>query len=100
MVYSVEIKARQLISPILVYFAFMAMSIVLFAILVEPPTGTNQQQRWIISGFHVVSTSTTTGFQLINLGSISMEAKIILVIVMLIGGMAYSTGDENPFEME
>jgi trk system potassium uptake protein TrkH len=76
----------------------MAMSIVLFAILVEPPTGTNQQQRWIISGFHVVSASTTTGFQLINLGSISMEAKIILVIVMLIGGMAYSTAGGIKFD--
>jgi trk system potassium uptake protein TrkH len=96
--FSREIKARQLISPILVYFAFMAMSIVLFAILVEPPTETNQQQRWIISGFHVVSASTTTGFQLINLGSISMEAKIILVIVMLIGGMAYSTAGGIKFD--
>jgi trk system potassium uptake protein len=96
--FSREIKARQLILPTLVYFAFMAMSIVLFAILVEPPTGTNQQQRWIISGFHVVSASTTTGFQLINLGSISMEAKIILVIVMLIGGMAYSTAGGIKFD--
>ncbi len=96
--FSREIKARQLISPILVYFAFMVMSIVLFAILVEPPTGTNQQQRWIISGFHVVSASTTTGFQLINLGSISMEGKIILVIVMLIGGMGYSTAGGIKFD--
>jgi trk system potassium uptake protein TrkH len=96
--FSREIKARQLISPILVYFAFMAMSIVLFAILVESPTGTNQQQRWIISGFHVVSASTTTGFQLINLGSISMEGKIILVIVMLIGGMGYSTAGGIKFD--
>jgi trk system potassium uptake protein TrkH len=96
--FSREIKARQLISPILVYFAFMVMSIVLFAILVEPPTETNQQQRWITSGFHVISASTTTGFQLINLGSISIEAKIILVIVMLIGGMAYSTAGGIKFD--
>jgi trk/ktr system potassium uptake protein len=96
--FSREIKARQLISPILVYFAFMAMSIVLFAILVQPPTEMNQQQRWITSGFHVVSASTTTGFQLINLGSISIEAKIILVIVMLIGGMAYSTAGGIKFD--
>jgi trk system potassium uptake protein TrkH len=96
--FSREIKARQLISPILAYFAFMAMSIVLFAILVEPPTETDQQQRWITSGFHVVSASTTTGFQLINLGSISIEAKIILIIVMLIGGMAYSTAGGIKFD--
>ena len=76
----------------------MAMSIVLFAILAEPPTTTNQQQLWITSGFHVISASTTTGFQLVNLESISIEAKIILVIVMLIGGMAYSTAGGIKFD--
>jgi trk system potassium uptake protein len=89
--FSREIKARQLTSAIIVYFAFMAMSIVLFAILSDPPPATNQQQWWITSVFHVISASTTTGFQLVNLGSISIEAKIILVFVMMIGGMAYST---------
>jgi trk system potassium uptake protein TrkH len=89
--FSREIKARQLTSPIIVYFAFIAMSIVLFAILSDPPPATNQQQWWITSIFHVISASTTTGFQLVNLGSISIEAKIILVFVMMIGGMAYST---------
>jgi trk system potassium uptake protein len=96
--FSREIKARQLISPILVYFAFMTVSIVLFAILAEPSTAANQQQWWITSGFHVISASTTTGFQLINLESISVEAKIILVIVMLIGGMAYSTAGGIKFD--
>jgi trk system potassium uptake protein len=89
--FSREIKARQLTSPIIVYFAFMAMSIVLFSFLSDPPPATNQQQWWITSIFHVISASTTTGFQLVNLGSISIEAKIILVFVMMIGGMAYST---------
>jgi trk system potassium uptake protein TrkH len=96
--FSREIKARQLISPILVYFAFMTVSIVLFAILAEPSTAANQQQWWITSGFHVISASTTTGFQLINLESISVEANIILVIVMLIGGMAYSTAGGIKFD--
>ncbi|MPZ07975.1 MAG: hypothetical protein GEU26_16425 [Nitrososphaeraceae archaeon] len=90
-VYSVEIKARQLTSSTIVYFAFMAMSIVLFAILSDPPPAMNQQQWWITSIFHVISASTTTGFQLVNLGSISVEAKIVLVFVMMIRGMAYST---------
>ncbi|MGH9979865.1 MAG: potassium transporter TrkG, partial [Nitrososphaeraceae archaeon] len=40
----------------------------------------------------------TTGFQLVNLESISIEAKIILVIVMLIGGMAYSTAGGIKFD--
>jgi trk system potassium uptake protein len=99
--FSREIKARQLMSPILVYLAFMTISIVLFAILTESSMATNQQQQqwwWITSGFHVISASTTTGFQLVNLESISIEAKIILVIVMLIGGMAYSTAGGIKFD--
>lgn len=40
--FSREIKARQLISPILAYFAFMTMSIVLFAIFAQPSMATNQ----------------------------------------------------------
>jgi trk system potassium uptake protein TrkH len=74
------------------------MSIVLFAILAEPPPATNQQQWWITSVFHVISASTTTGFQLVNFESISVEAKIILVIVMMIGGMAYSTAGGIKFD--
>lgn len=99
--FSREIKARQLVSPILGYFAFMAISIVLFAILAQPPTTTNQQQWgwwWITSGFHIISASTTTGFQLVNLDSISVGSKIILVVVMLIGGMAYSTAGGIKFD--
>jgi trk system potassium uptake protein len=97
--FSREIKARQLISPILAYFAFMIMSIVLFAIFAQPSMATNQQQWWwITSGFHVISASSTTGFQLVNLESISIEAKIILVMVMLIGGMAYSTAGGIKFD--
>jgi len=97
-IFSREIKARQLTSPILAYFAFMTMSIVLFAILAEPHPATNQQQWWITSVFHVISASTTTGFQLVNFESISVEAKIILVIVMMIGGMAYSTAGGIKFD--
>jgi trk system potassium uptake protein TrkH len=97
-IFSREIKARQLTSPILAYFAFMTMSILLFAILAEPSPATNQQQWWITSVFHVISASTTTGFQLVNLESISVEAKIILVIVMMIGGMAYSTAGGIKFD--
>lgn len=75
------------------------MSIVLFAIFAQPSMATNQQQWWwITSGFHVISASSTTGFQLVNLESISIEAKIILVMVMLIGGMAYSTAGGIKFD--
>jgi trk system potassium uptake protein TrkH len=38
-----------------------------------------------------VSASTTSGFQFIDISSISLEIKILLMILMLIGGCAFST---------
>ena len=41
--------------------------------------------------FHVISSSTTTGFQYLNIQSISSAAKIFLIGIMLVGGTAFST---------
>ena len=47
--------------------------------------------EWLSSVFHVVSASTTTGFQFIDLSQISITGKILLIVLMLIGGTAFST---------
>ena len=47
--------------------------------------------EWLSSVFHVVSASTTTGFQFIDLSQISITGKILLIALMLIGGTAFST---------
>jgi trk system potassium uptake protein TrkH len=41
--------------------------------------------------FHIVSSSTTTGFQYLNIQSTSYAAKIFLILIMLVGGTAFST---------
>jgi trk system potassium uptake protein len=41
--------------------------------------------------FHVISGSTTTGFQYLNIQAIPYTAKIFLTIMMLVGGTAFST---------
>jgi trk system potassium uptake protein len=41
--------------------------------------------------FHIVSASTTSGFQYLNIQSIPYAAKIFLVLIMLVGGTAFST---------
>jgi trk system potassium uptake protein TrkH len=54
---------------------------------------------WLSSGkvdiyssiFHIISGSTTTGFQYLNIQSLPYSAKIILTLMMLIGGTAFST---------
>jgi trk system potassium uptake protein TrkH len=49
------------------------------------------QLIWILSAFHVISAATTTGFQFIDLSNLSVQGKIELIIIMLIGGTAFST---------
>ncbi|HEY6756740.1 MAG TPA: potassium transporter TrkG [Nitrososphaera sp.] len=41
--------------------------------------------------FHIISGSTTSGFQYLNIQSIPYAAKIFLIMIMLIGGTAFST---------
>ena len=45
--------------------------------------------------FHVISGSTTSGFQYLNIQSTPYGAKIFLILIMLIGGTAFSTA--NPY---
>jgi trk system potassium uptake protein len=41
--------------------------------------------------FHIISASTTSGFQYLNIQSIPYAAKIFLILIMLVGGTAFST---------
>lgn len=41
--------------------------------------------------FHIISGSTTTGFQYLNIQSLPYTAKILLTLMMLVGGTAFST---------
>jgi len=41
--------------------------------------------------FHIISGATTTGFQYLSIQSITPAAKIFLIVIMLVGGTAFST---------
>ncbi|HEU4604973.1 MAG TPA: potassium transporter TrkG [Nitrososphaera sp.] len=43
------------------------------------------------SMFHIISASTTSGFQYLDIQSIPTAAKIFLMVIMLVGGTAFST---------
>src|SRR3982751_5873280 len=109
-VFSREIKTRELGSEIIVYAIFISMSILIFtsieyqylnsiisnnksALSEDLSSGTKNgpQFIWILSAFHVISASTTTGFQFIDLSNLSAQGKAELIIIMLIGGTAFST---------
>ncbi len=86
-IFSKELKSPRLSMEIIVYLFFVFLLAVLFTII-EPSISTHD---WLTSVFHVVSASTTTGFSFINLSSLSVEGKLFLIFVMLIGGTAFST---------
>ena len=86
-VFSKQVKARKVSLEIFVFAMIMISSIPIFVVL-EPHIG---QQNWFASVFHVVSASTTTGFQFLNLSELSIESKILLMLLMFIGGCAFST---------
>ena len=86
-IFTKEIKSRKLSLEIIVYLFFVLLLAVLF-VIIEPSISTHD---WLTSVFHVVSASTTTGFSFINLSYLSLEGKLFLIFVMLIGGTAFST---------
>jgi len=82
-----EVKTKRLSIEIIVFLCSLLIFAFLF-IIIDPTISTN---NWFNSLFQVISASTTTGFQFIDLSSLSIGGKIILIIIMLIGGTAFST---------
>ena len=86
-IFSKEVRTRRLSKEIIVYLFCVLLFAFLF-IIIEPSISTHD---WLTSVFHVVSATTTTGFSFINLSSLSLEGKLFLIFVMLVGGTAFST---------
>lgn len=79
-------RSRKLISTeVAVYLSLIAVSIFIFFGLasssVDIPSAI----------FHVISTSTTSGFQYLDIHSLSGAPKLFMIIIMLIGGATFST---------
>ena len=82
-VYSKTSRKRIVGIEVLLYFTLLGVSSFVFFLI----TDTNSLMS---SSFHVFSASTNTGFQFIDLATLAIEAKILLIAVMFIGGSAYS----------
>src|SRR5688500_1054270 len=80
-IFSKEIEATKEVKEILVFIILITICIVLF-LFIESSFSKNE---WLPSVFHVISASTTTGFQFIDLSQISTSGKVLLIILMLIG---------------
>jgi trk system potassium uptake protein TrkH len=80
------LRTRKLISiEVAVFLILIAASIVVFFALAWGSVD-------IYSAiFHVISGSTTTGFQYLDVHSLASAPKIFLIIIMLVGGATFST---------
>ena len=85
-IFSKNVEATKEIKEIIIFLIILTFFVFLF-ILIEP----SFSDDWLSSVFHVISASTTTGFQFLNLSHLSINGKILLIVVMLIGGTAFST---------
>ena len=86
-IFSKEIEATREVKEILIYITIIACAIFLFMFIEK----SFSEKEWLSSVFHVISASTTTGFQFIDLSLLSVNGKILLIVIMLIGGTAFST---------
>ncbi|HSA75435.1 MAG TPA: potassium transporter TrkG, partial [Candidatus Nitrosocosmicus sp.] len=87
-VFSKEMHTTKMRPEIALYFGIILISSVVFTyLLISSDPGSD-----IMTGvFHTLSAATTTGFQFINVTMLSEQSKLLLIILMLIGGTAFST---------
>ena len=86
-IFSKIVEATKELKEIIIFLILLTFFIFLF-IFIE---SSYSEKEWISYMFHIVSASTTTGFQFIDLSHLSIYGKILLIVVMLIGGTAFST---------
>ncbi len=79
-----KMRLKSIGLEVIAYGSLLVGSVIVFTQI----SGIND---WLTAAFHVVSASTTTGFQFIDLSLIAPEAKIFFIVLMLIGGTAFST---------
>ena len=86
-IFSKEMHTTKMRPEIYTFLAITAISIVVFYFLIA---STDFSSKPMFAMFQVISASTNTGFQFIEMSVLSDEGKVLLIIIMLIGGTAFS----------
>lgn len=87
-VFSKRIHTSKMHPEIFVYMGIILISIPIFYYLIS---SLDIASDGMVGIFHVVSAATTTGFQFLDITLLTDQSKIFLIILMLIGGTAFST---------
>lgn len=82
-IFNKEMRLKNLGLEVVVYLVLLAASSAVFIAI----SGINP----LAAVFHAVSASTNTGFQFSDIANTPVEAKIFLIVLMLVGGTAFST---------
>jgi trk system potassium uptake protein TrkH len=81
------LSRKSLGTEVTVYLIAMGISMPLLYVLMTGGPGHNIGT----AAYHLISASTTSGFQYLDIQATPLAAKIFLIIVMLVGGCAFST---------
>jgi trk system potassium uptake protein len=87
-VFSKEMHTTKMRPEVIVFLGinFTAIPTFTYLLFLSDPTASI-----IVGVFHAVSAATTTGFQFLDITLLSDDGKILLIVLMLIGGTAFST---------
>lgn len=92
-IFSKEVSTKGALRlEVLVYLFLIFVFVFIFYFLWAIDNNSySQTQNLLTSIFHVISASTNSGFQFIDISILPYSSKVILMALMLIGGTAFST---------
>ena len=82
-IFSKELRRKKLGLEVLVYAILMTSAVPVFLVLSDTDP--------LTSAFHVVSASTNSGFQYLDIQASPIAAKVALILIMMAGGTTFST---------
>ncbi len=88
-IFSKKMHTTSVRPELFLYMGIIVICIIVFYFILRKTL--EVQSELMASVFHVISAATNTGFQFLDIAQISIEAKIVLIVAMLIGGTAFST---------
>jgi trk system potassium uptake protein TrkH len=80
--------SKKTLGPeVTVYLIMMAAAVPIFYVLAYGTAGLDPGA----AAFHTISASTNSGFQYLDLPSLPAAAKVFMIVIMMVGGTAFST---------